>query len=234
MAGFDSYVVALLHGEGTDNESVFTDETGRIWSTPVQAVTDTAQYKFGSSSIYINNGDDNWVATADSADFYMAAGDATIDCWFRLEYTPNDDEISNIWSQVDSGDQEDYVQCGIYNDDGDLYLFFTIGINDIYVMDCRSVETINTDTWYHVACVKEGNNYYLFLDGVLVDSDVYSTGWANISGEFRIGSWHLYSILEGWIDEFRISKGIARWTSNFTPPTEAYSALEQPYWFFGT
>ena len=72
-------------------------------------------------------------------------------------------------------------------------------------------------------------NLSLICSGVKVMRG--GTGQFNVSGTIttkaeakRIGVWAggAYSN-NGYIDEFRISKGIARWTSNFTPPTEAYT-----------
>ena len=46
--------------------------------------------------------------------------------------------------------------------------------------------------------------------------------FANLSGPLTIGAFNASGFLDGWIDEFRFSKGIARWTGNFTPPTSEY------------
>jgi hypothetical protein len=67
----------------------------------------------------------------------------------------------------------------------------------------------------------------MYLNGSPVGSkDV--TGWAiNSAGAgLVIGRAFMDSdgyYFKGWLDELRISKGVARWTSNFTPPTSAYT-----------
>ena len=84
------------------------------------------------------------------------------------------------------------------------------------------------DTWYHIAVVRDGSNFYLFVDG----SDIASSGNSdsdefNVAGELKIGKSHMAldsasRYLTGYLDELRVSHGIARWTTSFTPPTAPY------------
>jgi len=80
--------------------------------------------------------------------------------------------------------------------------------------------TLTTDTWYHVAVVRQGDMLYGYTNGELYNDRDFS-GNIDLSGVYvKIGA-SGYS-LNGWLDEFRISVGIARWTANFTPPTKEY------------
>jgi len=57
--------------------------------------------------------------------------------------------------------------------------------------------------------------------GTGTDSDTYP----DIAASFYIGGDPVAGVyLNGWIDEFRVSKGVARWTSNFSPPTSTHVA----------
>jgi hypothetical protein len=82
-------------------------------------------------------------------------------------------------------------------------------------------------TWYHVAVTRSGNTFKLFRNGVQNGSTVTnsnscpataSTGalyvGSDVGGGF--GNWN------GYIDDLRITKGYARYTTNFTPPTQAF------------
>jgi hypothetical protein len=85
---------------------------------------------------------------------------------------------------------------------------------------------IQFDTWYHVALVRSGsgtNNMKLYLDGVLesqntntytvpVNDIVLGRTYTNLNSEY----------FNGYIDDLRITKGVARYTANFTPPTAAF------------
>ncbi|MBR9675550.1 LamG domain-containing protein [Candidatus Woesearchaeota archaeon] len=72
--------------------------------------------------------------------------------------------------------------------------------------------------WHHIAVVEDGDNYYLFVDGVLEDSTTDTDRPANYPTNILIGDNY-----KGLIDEVRVSKGVARWTTDFTPPTQPYS-----------
>jgi hypothetical protein len=80
--------------------------------------------------------------------------------------------------------------------------------------------------WHHVACLREGNTAKIYLDGVAdgsVDVTGVSANPSTSKGLSIAATWVGAFAFKGWIDEFRISKGIARWTENFTPPTEEYT-----------
>jgi len=106
------------------------------------------------------------------------------------------------------------------NTDGKIYL----GQTNVL----RGVAWIpSLDTWYHLALVRQGQYTSFYQDGVLVTTFDFGTT-QNLNGGtngVRLGrGWTGTSHFLGYIDEFRISKGIARWTVDFTPPAEAYSA----------
>jgi hypothetical protein len=110
---------------------------------------------------------------------------------------------------------------------------FLIGDGDwtYIIWYVETSHTISQNVWTHIAVTRSGNTIYIFKDGELTTGysttlnnfytsaveNLYIGGYAD-----NIGGWVIE--LDGWIDEFRLSKGIARWTSNFTPPTEEYTS----------
>lgn len=83
--------------------------------------------------------------------------------------------------------------------------------------------------WYHVAMVRSADKLMLFIDGVLQgiaidDDDTYYAGTARaaIGAEMDGTSVEPDTSLDGWVDEFRLTVGNARYTANFTPPTAAF------------
>jgi len=64
----------------------------------------------------------------------------------------------------------------------------------------------------------------MFIDGTQIGTTQTDTSTiGNFTGVFSVGSGYAGIVHNGWMDEFRLSKGIARWTANFNPPTEAYT-----------
>ena len=85
--------------------------------------------------------------------------------------------------------------------------------------------SLSTDTWYHVTVAKTGSTVKMFLDGTAL-SVTGSLTFANVAGDLHIGHSSTHSgadhYLNGHVDEFRISNGIARWTDSFTPQAVPY------------
>jgi len=97
-----------------------------------------------------------------------------------------------------------------------------------------SSTAISDGEWHHVAVVRSGSTVDLYVDGVEEASATNSTSHdiARLHiGERFVGvgfsdTGHYY--YDGHIDEFRITKGVARWTSNFTPPTSEHEDCGVP------
>jgi hypothetical protein len=97
----------------------------------------------------------------------------------------------------------------------------------------KTISAISTGAWHHIALVRNGtgtNCIRIYIDGTSVgDLTLVAGAWngavPDLAATAVIGAdtENLY-YTNGYIDEFRISKGIARWTANFTPPTSEYSS----------
>jgi len=81
--------------------------------------------------------------------------------------------------------------------------------------------TINANTWYHVALSSDGTNSWWFLDGQLVGSKVGSC-FPNAASRLWIGGVSWSGWMKGYVQGVRVTKGVARYTTAFTLPTEAY------------
>jgi hypothetical protein len=80
------------------------------------------------------------------------------------------------------------------------------------------------NTWYHITVARSGTSTKMFVDGSQAGSTYSDT--TNYSGDVNrpvIGASMTGSDgVNAWVDEIRVSKGIARWTANFTPPPSPY------------
>ena len=90
---------------------------------------------------------------------------------------------------------------------------------------------VGTGNWHHIAITRQSDNYFrLYLDGVLksTSSSAFNDNLAH-AADLYIGAYPNAlsdDRFDGLIDEFRVSKGIARWTANFTPDTSPYTGTE--------
>ncbi len=213
--GIDSDAKLVLHMDGTDASTTFTDSslTPKTVTAVNDAQIDTAQSVFGGAS-GLFPGSNDVVQAPDSTDWDFGTGDYTID--FRIRFN------------TVAGSHRCVFEIGTYATNGILFQRNTDGF--LYYGQSSVVKSVawtpSTATWYHIACVRQGQYTKIYVDGTSIATlDFVSTQDLNGgTNGLRIGvGWTGANNFDGWIDEFRVSKGIARWTTDFTPPTSAYS-----------
>jgi len=216
----DSYTKLLLHMDGTDNGTVFDDSTQNVhnFTAVGSAVTKTAIKEFGSASGYFN-GSSSYLSTPYSSDFNFGTGDFTIDCWIRLSSIGFMDRIVGNYGGG-------HYLFGVGNFGGSNIV---LNFNNLNTFDINSTPLtgFQANTWYHVAVVKGGGVISFYWNGNQYGSYSNSQSFDSNSQGILIGarddgSGNKLEYFNGYIDELRVSKGIARWTSNFTPPTASY------------
>jgi hypothetical protein len=226
MALDDSYSVALLHMDGADASTTFTDESGKTWTAQGGAQIDTAQSKFGGASgLFDGTGD--YASTPNSADFDFGTGNWTVDCQLRRNGTKAYPGIIGAYNAANAG-----WLISLGNSDNKVRVYYN-GAQQIL-----TTGTLADLTWTHFAVVRSGNTMTVYFNGVadattcdVTGDTVNSAGTGAVIGRYITDTNNYYWI--GWIDEFRVSKGIARWTANFTPPTRAYGLLANgALWWF--
>lgn len=222
MAVDDSYTKSLLHFNGVDASTTFTDESGKTWTPAADAQIDTAQSKFGGASgLFDGTGD--YIETSDHDDFNINDGDWTIDFWMRPHATPAS-YFSLFGHRGAAGDISIY--CNL---DASRWLAVTIKTS-VSQFSITYSSALSVDTWYHVAIVRDSaaNLIRFFVGGTSRGTyDITGLTLSESAAKLVIGRYgesasYYYN---GWIDEFRWSKGIARWTSNFTPPVAEYAPV---------
>jgi len=215
MAGLDSNTKLLIHCNGVDESTTFTDEssTGHTVTANGSAVVDTAEKKFGTGSCLMASFGD-YLSVADHADWDFSNNDWTIDCWVYLNSAS---PSTTICSRVTSGSSYFYISW----EGGNLRVRDFGGSIDF----SRTI-TETTGSWFHLAIVRSGTNMYIFKDGVQqgATASVSTTAFIDraVPLEFGRMSQNGGYYIDGWIDEIRVSD-TARWTTTFTPPTEEYS-----------
>lgn len=228
MPGYDSYVKSLLHFDGSDGGIVFTDETGKSWTRTSNPTTITGNKKFGTASGNFTAASYCRIVTPHTSDFDFEGNDFTVDFWM---YPTNVDTAASLnWKTLVHFVGNTYLNEIRFRIEGATPKMVLAGSrNSSGFLNITGTTTIVVNTWQHIALVYTASNttFTLYVNGVN-DGTHISAFSAPVLDYLVIGS-YLYAYDATWqksyigqVDEFRVSKGIARWTGNFTPPTYAY------------
>lgn len=167
---------------------------------------------------------------------------------YRLNVTANDGNASNVLineielmaNAVSSGDDGAIVsqwatgkKAFSFKTSGQdlVFAYTTDGSTEV----TKSVAwTPSASTWYHVAISRSGDNLRFFVDGTQQGSTQSIAGVTLYDSDqaLQVGAENTTHFLDGYLDEVRISKGVARWSGNFTLPVEEYKTGTK-YWLVG-
>ena len=175
----------------------------------------TTTKKFGTSSIYFP-GSSYLLVKSNPSEFAFGTGDFTIEAWIY---------------RAASGVQHDLIAFNPTSTNGAYPALYISSSNTLnyYTQSADRITggTINTNTWYHIALCRSGTSTRLFIDGVQSGSTYTDTN-SYLCGDNRpvIGSagFSLTGSFNGYIDDLRVTKGVARYTGGFTVPTSALTS----------
>jgi hypothetical protein len=207
-------VVSLLHFDGTSGSTTFTDETGKTWTALSAGPSlGTSQFVYGTASL--NNSNDHGISTPHSSDFNFGSGDWTIEMWWRRGSTT--DAFPVLISKRDTTNFSPFQMLLVSSNNSLIFRCSTDGATYGSVITSSSSLWVN-DTWYNASFCRVGNTIYGFHDGVSIGTAAISGALADNTDALTVGNTILgTSGMSGFIDELRITKGLGRYTSNFTP-----------------
>ncbi|WP_411885860.1 LamG-like jellyroll fold domain-containing protein [Polaromonas sp. YR568] len=218
-------VSLLLHGDGSHGSTAVVDSSlnPKIFTVAGGASLSTTQSKFGGSSLYFDGVDasNTAIAVADSPDFHFP-GAYTIEFWVR----PSSFKPINTWLylQSDQVGKPAPIRLEIAPSTG---LINVLGSSDntnwLFASGLSSTSALQLGTWSHIALADDGITARLFVNGVLQAS---RATWSKTDSPdpLRIGGAYTGGDREfdGYMDDVRITKGVARYTAAFTPPVQAF------------
>ena len=223
--GDDTYTKFLCHFNGIDAGTAYTTEDyrARVVTFNGAGQLDTAQAKFGISS-FLGNGVNAYTTVPESIDWYLGTNPFTVDFWLRFSNTAADSgliqqfqDVNNIWA-----------------------IWFNSAVPRLEVFSYATGYNIRLgvnwsptqDTWYHIAVVRvsdanASSGWKVFINGVSQTVNLISGAWngdfPDINGALEVGREGAgAAFLTGWMDEPRLTKGITRWTTDFTVPNAPY------------
>ena len=199
---------------GTNAGIIDKSQTAKTLTLNGDVKSSTTQTKYLSSSMaFDGNGD---IILFDASDplynLSYGQGDFTLEGWFYFNSLSNNPKL-----YIDGASTSTYWQLYYVNNTGLTFRANNTGIN------VNAGSTLSVNTWYHIALVRNSSTYNIYVDGTSIVSTT-TTHQIGSNGEKALGgsviSGASYS-LNGYISDFRITKGLARYTADFTPPTAA-------------
>ena len=193
------------------NGAIFDNTAKNVLETVGNAQISTTQSKWGGSSISFDGTGDYLVSNSGTDLYAFGSGNFTIECWVYF---------NTVASQVFYDGRPSGVQTtqpSIYMSGAGVLFYYANGANVI------TGATLTSGQWYHIAVSRSGTSTKMFLNGVQTGS-TYSdtTVYTNTAGRPIIGVDGFSppsNPLNGYVDDMRVTKGVARYITNFTPPT---------------
>lgn len=222
-------VSLLMHFDGADNSTVFMNEVRRQLATAVgDAKISTTQSKFGGSSAYFD-GTGDYLTIPNSSNYLLGNSDFTVEFWMRSNHTGTGyGAICGVWSDNQRSWMV-YANAEGYGGGGIDFYYSTNGSTPLYETGYYSYQV---STWAHIAITRQSGTLRFFIDGQLVKTADVTATFYNSPHVFQIGDSgeSTSEAFNGYLDEIRITLGVARYTANFTPQTAAFDYYDYPYW----
>lgn len=233
--GEDTYTELLLHFEDNVTDSSSNAHT----VTAVDSPSYTASGHF-SKAISLN-GTSQYLTIPDSDTFDLSGGSWTIDFWIDVDTLPGNGGGSIIYHHANSDAANTCFRIYIDNyisgtTKGRIYVdMFTAGTLR-FAFGTGWDDITTSSGWQHVAVCENGDNWYIFINGVQKAFVTSAERPANYTGLVYIGAQNIdvatpptiATYYDGNIDEFRVSS-TCRWTENFDVRTAAYGSDSQTY-----
>ncbi|MBC2712063.1 MAG: LamG domain-containing protein [Desulfosarcina sp.] len=222
----------LLHFDGVDGATTTTDSStggsGAAVTMHNGAALETDVNKFGLSSLALDGINDSITIARSGGDFDFGSGTFTIDFWIRWATDPQHTQA--IYNRYVGND--DYIQLNYHGSSNQFGIIERVSSVNSFNELLTWTPTVNQ--WHHIALIRGwgggANTFALTVDGELLGATwTFSGSMASHAADVEIGE--LLGMDQGsfWMDEFRVSKGVARWTANFTPPSAPYAVNRQNF-----
>ncbi len=221
-------VSLLMHFDGTNGSTTITDTSLSARTvTSTNATLSNTQSKFGGTSLYLTGGSSSYLTIPNSADLAVGGSDFTIEFWaYPLDMTGPARVLSygehggSLWPVFEIGVSGGLIGLTVNYQNANTY------------QTLLSTVTLALSTWVHVAFVRSGNVFTIYLDGVARGTMTWANSVLATSQPMYIGGYLVFGVVNygfnGYLDDFRFTKGVARYTANFSVPTARFPDYSVP------
>ena len=178
---------------------------------PFGASTAYSTSVIGGSGYFDGTGD--YLSTPNSSSFAFGTGNFTVEFWYRGTDTGGGFGLT-------TGGSTGYWQLNLSG--STMYWQNDVGVSNLLSV---SASPILNDAWNHVAVVRNSTTLTIYFNGVSVTSTSDTTNYSGTGGNFQLGFDSNSNYIAGYIADYRIVKGTAVYTANFTPPTAPLTAI---------
>jgi hypothetical protein len=200
------------------NSAIYDNAMMNNLETVGNAQISTSVKKYGTGSIAFDGAGDYLVSNTASSDLYtFGTGDFTIEFWLYLNSTST---VQVFYDGRPASGEGLYPT--IYTNSSGTLAYYTNSNNRI------TGSSLSANTWYHIAVSRSGSSTKMFVNGTQTGSTYTdSANYVNPTSRPMIGADGFNSgipggnPMNGYIDDLRVTKGYARYTATFTPPTTA-------------
>lgn len=222
---WSSVVLLAMNDNAADAATTFVDQSASAKTITAlgNVQYDNAQAPPGMTSCGLFDGAGDYLRLADSSD-WVFPDDLTIEFYLRINLLSGED---SLYAQDSQGPDFTPINWSLNRSGvGKTGLFASTTGSSWNVFndtDTSGGVALSTATWYHLALVRSGNTWYQFRDGVQdwTAAGGASGALADVARTLGIGNGFQSTAggLNGWLASYRVTKGVARYTANFTPPT---------------
>ena len=164
--------------------------------------------KFGTAALYLDGTNDS-ISAETSGGFGFGTGDFTVEFFIRPDEITGKKTLFDLRDGSDSDTAINVVSLGA-----------SIGLQVGTTTAILGNTGLSTGTYYHVAVARTDSNTKLFIDGTqegstYSDSNDYGSTKPMVLGAEYDGATGAY---KGYIDEYRVEKGVGKYRANFTAP----------------
>ena len=197
------------------NGGIIDNTAKNVLETVGNAQISTSVKKFGTGSLAFDGTGDN-LRIPNSQNYAFGSGNWTIELWVYLNALGRQGFVTLANS---SGTNVPW-EVGLNASNKFRVLVQTSGGQ--IVID--GATTPSTSTWYHIAAVRNNGTVTLYLNGTsdASNSTLSTNALVAETNSVNVGTYAYGYPLNGYIDDLRITKGVARYTTTFTPPTAAF------------
>jgi hypothetical protein len=197
---------------GMTNGAIFDNAMMNDLETVGNAQISTTVKKYGTGSLYFD-GTGDYLTGLSNPIYAVGTTNFTVEAWvYPTAFSAYRSVFDTRTTLSNAG-----MVLGLANSSAGVWgLYKGAGVTVV-----QSSTNLTSNTWQHIAAVRSGSTVTLYLDGVSVgsatDAQDFSQQGCNVGRTFDNYTW------SGYIDDLRVTRGYARYTANFTPPTAAFS-----------